>query len=163
MVTDQGSGNYVKFRTGDNSNTWTFNVNEGYVITGIKVEGYSNNTLAEATISATSITVDGAEQLTSAHVFGPGSGNVSTITLTDLSAKEAIVFTFDNSNITSDAGKKNKQLQAIITINYEQATAVQGIAEVVAKKSEAVKFLTNGKLIILKDDKEFNAAGQIVR
>ena len=163
MVTDQGSGNYVKFRTGDNSNTWTFNVNEGYVITGIKVEGYSNNTLAEATISATSITVDGAEQLTSAHVFGPGSGNVSTITLTDLSAKEAIVFTFDNSNITSDAGKKNKQLQAIVTINYEKATAVQGIAEVVAKKSEAVKFLTNGKLIVLKDGKEFNAAGQILK
>jgi hypothetical protein len=73
------------------------------------------------------------------------------------------VFKFDNSNITSDAGKKNKQLQAIVKINYEKVTAVQGIAEVAAQASEVVKVLVNGKFVILKAGKEFNAAGQLVR
>jgi len=161
MVTDQGSGNYVKLRTGDNDNTWTFNVNEGYTITGIKVEGYSNNSLAEASISATSVTVDGAEQLTSAHVFGPGSSNVSTLTLSNLSAKNAIVFTFDNSNITSDAGKKNKQLQAIVTIYYEKTTAINGV-KANENNNANVKVVKNGKFVIVKGGKEYNAAGQRV-
>ena len=163
MMTDQGSSNYVKFRTNTNDDSWIFNVNEGYIITSISVEGYSNNTLDEATISATSVTVDGTEKLAAPHVFKPGSSNVTTLSLTGLSAKNSIVFKFDNSNITSDAGKKNKQLQAIVKINYEKTTAVQGIAEVAAQQSKVVKVLSNGKFIILKDGKEYNAAGQMVR
>jgi hypothetical protein len=50
-----------------------------------------------------------------------------------------------------------------ITLNYEKTTAVQGIAEVAAQQSKVVKVLSNGKFIILKDGKEYNAAGQLVR
>ncbi|MBR2253786.1 MAG: hypothetical protein IJ895_05160, partial [Prevotella sp.] len=34
------SDNYVKLRTNKNGNTWTFNVNEGYVITSFNIDGY---------------------------------------------------------------------------------------------------------------------------
>ena len=162
MVTDQGSGSYVKFRTNTNDDSWIFNVNEGYIITGITVEGYSNNSLEEATISATSVTVDGAEQLAAPYVFKPGSSNVTTLNVSGINAKEAIVFKFDNSNITSDAGKKNKQLQAIITITYTSATGVKSIT---AQNSEAKtratkKVIVNGRFLILKDNKAYNAVGQ---
>ena len=165
MVTDQGSGSYVKFRTNTNNDSWIFNVNEGYTITGITVEGYSNNTLEEATISATSVTVDGVEKLAAPHVFKPNSSNVTTLSVPDISAKEAIVFKFDNSNITSDAGKKNKQLQAIITISYTSATGVKNVlVQPSALKANATKkVMVNGRLLILKDNKTYNAVGQTLK
>ena len=82
--------------------------------------------------------------------------------MSGFNAKEAIVFKFDNSNITSDAGKKNKQLQAIITITYTSATGVKSIT---AQNSEAKtratkKVIVNGRFLILKDNKAYNAVGQ---
>ena len=48
-------------------------------------------------------------------------------------------------------------------INYEKTTAVKGIAEVAAQLSEVLKVLVNRKVVILRDGKEFNAAGQMVK
>ncbi|MBQ8064178.1 MAG: chitobiase/beta-hexosaminidase C-terminal domain-containing protein [Prevotella sp.] len=127
MMTTSTSGGYIKVRTGDNSNTWTFTVNDGYKITGIKIIGYSNNSNSNATITMTSMTVDGGSNIltsSDATVFPTGSSNAITLEKTDLEAESAIVCTFDNSNITSASGEKNKQLMVKITFTYVQTKVV---------------------------------------
>jgi hypothetical protein len=49
-----------------------------------------------------------------------------------------------------------------ITLNYEKVTAVKNIQEQV-NVPVPVKVVKNGKFIIIKAGKEFNAAGQLVR
>ena len=125
MMTTNTSSGYVKVRTGDNNNTWTFNVNDGYKITGIKIIGYSNNSNTNATISMTSMTIDGGSNiLTNPAVFPIGSSNAITLEKNDLEAESSIVCTFDNSNITGNTGEKNKQLMVKITITYVQTKVV---------------------------------------
>lgn len=166
MVTAQTSGSYVKFRTGDNGAKWNFEVNDGYIITGIKVEGYSNNSLPEASITATSVTVDGTEHLMSPHVFNVGSGNVSTLNVQNIEAKKEIVFSFDNSNISStgEAGKKNKQVMAIITISYKtSASGIDAVENAQADSHKTLKIMTRRGLMIVRDGKTVNAVGQQIR
>ncbi|MBQ9356233.1 MAG: chitobiase/beta-hexosaminidase C-terminal domain-containing protein [Prevotella sp.] len=127
MMTTSNSGGYIKVRTGENSNTWTFNVNDGYKITGIKIVGYSNNSNTNATITMTSMTIDGGSNIltsSDATVFPTGSSNAITLEKTDLEAESAIVCTFDNSNITANSGEKNKQIMVKITITYVQTKVV---------------------------------------
>ena len=131
------SGGYLKMRTGNNDNTITFTVNQGYVITGIKLEGYSNNksTIADRSITLTDICVDGAEtSVLEAPVILPGGtmGNSpATAEADNFRATESIVLKFDNSLITTsdiDAAGKNKQIMAIITFTYTLDTGVGGVS-----------------------------------
>lgn len=124
MMTASTSNGYVKMRVGENGGTWKFTVNDGYIITGVKVDGYSNNDLAAATIDLTSLMVDETQQLLSSpFTFKPKSAD--SFEYKDFEAKKNIIFTFDSSNITGEAGIKNKQIMAIVTFTYK--TAATGI------------------------------------
>jgi len=158
-----------KVRTGNNNNTITINVNEGYKIVSMTLKGHSNNSssLADRSITMTNVAVDGVDINEASLKFPGGTAGQTDVTRTiNMDAKQNIVLTFDNSNIVTkeeDANGKNKQLIVTITLNYEKTTAVNGIAEVAAQLSEVVKVLVNGKFVILKAGKEYNAAGQLVR
>ena len=164
MVLEKGTGAYVAFYTNANDDSWIFNVNEGYVIKDISVEGYSNNPLDEATISAISVKADGVEQLSVPHVFKAGSTKVTTLNVSNMYAKKDVVFKFDNSNINSDAGRKNKQLWAVVTITYEKATGLKNITgSKSSRQAKAVKRLVKGQVVIDLNGTRFNAVGQILR
>ena len=158
-----------KVRTGNNNNTITINVNEGYKIVSMTLKGHSNNSssLADRSITMTNVAVDGVDINEASLKFPGGTAGQTDVTRTiNMEATQNIVLTFDNSNIVTkeeDANGKNKQLIVTITLNYEKTTAVNGIAEVAAQASEVLKVLVNGKFVILKAGKEFNAAGQLVR
>lgn len=124
---------YIKIRTGNNGNTLTFTVNEGYVITGMRIEAYSNNTsnTADRSIFLTAVNIDGSESsILKSTVTLPGgtAGQEPAITnLSGFEAKENIVLTFDNSLITTsdvDPAGKNKQMFAKITFTYAIDTAI---------------------------------------
>lgn len=142
-LTASTSGGYLKIRTNQNGNTITFTVNDGYVITGIKIEGYSNNksTTADRSITLTGITVDGNETsvLADAVVFPGGTAGTTPVTAeaSGFNATSSIVLSFDNSLITSsdvDANGKNKQIFGKVTFTYKQAT---GIDTVTSDNSDA--------------------------
>ncbi|MBO6099161.1 MAG: FG-GAP repeat protein [Prevotella sp.] len=158
-----------KVRTGNNNNTITINVNEGYKITSMTLKGHSNNSssLADRSIIMTNVAVDGTDINEASLKFPGGTAGTADVTRTiNMEATQNIVLTFDNSNIVTkeeDPNGKNKQLIVTITLNYEKTTAVNGIAEVAAQASEVLKVLVNGKFVILKAGKEFNAAGQLVK
>ena len=124
------SNGYIKIRTGNNGNTLTFTVNEGYVITGMRIEAYSNNTskTADRSIFLTAVNIDGSESsVLKSTVTLPGgtAGQEPAITnLSGFEAKNNIVLTFDNSLITTsdvDSAGKNKQMFAKITFTYANA------------------------------------------
>jgi rhamnogalacturonan endolyase len=158
-----------KVRTGNNNNTITINVNEGYKIVSMTLKGHSNNSssLADRSITMTKVAVDGVDINEASLKFPGGTAGQTDVTRTiNMEATQNIVLTFDNSNIVTkeeDPNGKNKQLIVTITLNYEKTTAVQGIAEVASQASEVLKVLVNGKFVILKAGKEFNAAGQLVK
>ncbi len=158
-----------KVRTGNNDNTITINVNEGYKITSMTLTGYSNNksTTADRSITMTNVAVDGVDINEAALVFPGGTAGTTDVTRTiNMEALQNIVLTFDNSNIVTkeeDANGKNKQLIVTITLTYEKvATAVKGVAES-ASETVKVKVIRDGKLYIIKDGKQFTAAGQMIR
>lgn len=132
-MTASTSNGYIKIRTGNNGNTLTFKVNEGYVITGMRIEAYSNNTstTADRSIYLTAVNIDGSESsVLKSTVTLPGgtAGQEPAITnLSDFEAKNNIVLTFDNSLITTsdvDSAGKNKQMFAKITFTYAIDTAI---------------------------------------
>ena len=134
-LTASASNGYLKIRTNINS-AITINVNDGYVITGIKICGYSNNTstTADRSIDMTSVLVDGTKEVldnTATFPGGTAGQTPVTVDIKDISASDNIVLSFDNSKITTkdvDANGKNSQLFAIITITYEKADTT-GISE----------------------------------
>ena len=128
MMTGNSSGDYVKVRTNMDDPQWTFTVRTGYKITGIKVEGYSNNSYSGATITMSTMCIDGGESILTGSdvtVFPTGSGNYITINKSGFEATSSITCTFDNSNIITDNtdpnynSGKNSQLMVKITITYE--------------------------------------------
>ena len=130
-LTKDASGDYLKMRTGNNGNTITLTVNSGYNITGVKLEGYSNNksTTADRSILVNGIYVDGAEtSVLASPVTLPGGTAGQTPATAEASgfeAKEKVVFSFDNSNIVSgeeDSAGKNKQIYAKITVTFKEGT-----------------------------------------
>ena len=157
-----------KVRTGNNNNTITIKVNDGYKITSVKLTGHSNNssTTADRSITMTNVTVDGVDINEAALIFPGGTAGTTDVTRTiNLEALKDIVLTFDNSNIVTkeeDANGKNKQLIVTIELTYEKVTAVNGIAESATETVNA-KVIRAGKLYIVKDGKAYNAAGQSVR
>ena len=129
---------YIKMRTGNNGNTITITVNEGYVVTGIYIEGYSNNTstAADRSITMTGVYVDGStnSEIASSVVFPGGTAGQNPVSanVTGFEASKNIVLKFDNSNIVSseeDSAGKNKQLFAKIVLTYKKADA-SGISSV---------------------------------
>ena len=129
---------YIKMRTGNNGSTITITVNEGYVVTGIYIEGYSNNTstAADRSITMTGVYVDGStnSEIASSVVFPGGTAGQNPVSanVTGFEASKNIVLKFDNSNIVSseeDSAGKNKQLFAKIVLTYKKADA-SGISSV---------------------------------
>ena len=139
-LTASQTGSYIKMRTNNNGETITFSVNEGYVITGMTIEGYSNNTstTADRSIYMTGVFVDESESsILDATMTLPGGTAGQTPTMksfTGFNAKKSIKLAFDNSNITTsevDAKGKNKQIFAKVTFTYEKST--DGINEIHAE------------------------------
>lgn len=144
---------YLKVRTGQNGETITFNVKEGYVITGVSIKAYSNNSSswADRSITMTGIYVDNAETsaLEAPHVFNGGmAGQEPTLCeVTGIEAYKNIVLAFDNSNIVdsnTDSAGKNKQLQAIITFTFERPVSIKDNLAVPAKTTETL-YLISGQ------------------
>lgn len=127
MMTTSTSNNFIKVRTNMDNPQWTFNVNPGYKITGIKVEGYSNNNLEVATITMLTMCIDNGESILTGSdntVFPTGSANAITLDKSGFEATSKITCTFDNSNITTETGRKNAQLMVKITFTYEEVGGV---------------------------------------
>lgn len=164
------SGSYVKFRTNRNNNKITLSVNKGYVIVGINIEGYSNNssTTADRSIDMTGVYIDGATTsvLDATVTFPGGTAGQTPVSkkIEDFEATQNIVLTFDNSKIdSSDTAGKNAQIYAVITLYYKTSTGVEGIYSTEDAIMSKSKVIHDGKLYILKDGKEFNSAGQLVK
>lgn len=154
-LTASQTGNYIKMRTNNNGETISFSVNEGYVITGMKIEGYSNNTstTADRSIYMTGMFIDGSENsILDATVTFPGgtAGQTPVVkSVNGFNATKSIKLAFDNKNITSgdvDSKGKNKQIFAIVTFNYKKTT--DGIAE------------TLTETIAISNGKTYNLSGQ---
>lgn len=156
-ITDSKSGDYLKIRTGNNNNTLTFSVNDGFVITAITIEGYSNNKSATAdrSITMTGIFIDDAETsiLTSPVVFPGGTAGQSAVSSTTdgFRAEKSIVLTFDNSNIVTgeeDSAGKNKQLFAKITFTYERIADGIKTVETLTTDGNGTWYNLNGQRVM---------------
>ncbi len=168
-LTAQSSGEYHKIRTGNNGNTVTIAVKDGYVITGLRLEGYSNNssTLADRSIYLTAVNIDDSEtSALESEVTLPGgtAGQTPvTVKLEDIYATQQIVLHFDNSNIvssTEDSAGKNKQIMAKITITYAEATGV--ISAVEAEGTQAVDQQTDDAVYTISGMKADDSTRGIV-
>lgn len=155
-ITASTSNGYIKMRTQNNGETITFSVNEGYRITGIALEGYSNNasTTADRSIYLTGVYVDGSENSVLEDKFtlpgGTAGQSPVTVEIKNLVATKSIQLAFDNSNITTsdvDAKGKNKQILARVTFTYEKMT-------------NGIKVIQTA--VVGKDGKIYNMLGQQV-
>jgi len=170
-LTNSASGDLIKIRTNNNGETITFSVNEGYKITGMTLKGYSNNTstLADRSITMTGVAVDGVDINEAPLVFPGGTAGQTPVSREiSLEATQKIVLSFDNSKIVTkeeDPNGKNKQLYLGVTFSYEQTTGVKDITVQTSaiKGQVARKVISSGRLIIVKDGKEYNAIGQTLR
>jgi len=133
-LTASTKGEYVKVRTGNNENTITFTVNDGYVITGIYLEGYSNNTseTADRSIYMTGVYVDSSETsaIASSVTFPGGTAGQTPASceITNITAAQQIKLVFDNSNIVSsdvDSKGKNKQLMLKVIFTYAKSSGIR--------------------------------------
>lgn len=158
-LTASTSNGYIKIRTNNNGETITFSVNPGYVITGITIEGYSNNTstTADRSITLTGIHIDGSEAsvLPSSIVLPGGTKGQTPVTASadGFEAKKNIVLTFDNSLITSsdiDASGKNKQIFAKITFQYSEVST--GITHTTTLQDGCI-YNINGQRLMSKPEK----------
>lgn len=113
--------NGAKFRTGTSSNTLTFDVNPGWIITDIKIVGFAND---EGTIDVTSAYVDGDKEknVLPATVTLPASteGKTKVVAVTGIQAKSAVTFAFDNSNVV-----KNTQWSCTFEVTYIKNESTQ--------------------------------------
>ena len=122
MMTTSTSSGYIKVRANQDTPNWTFTVKDGYKITGIKIVGYSNNSVETATITMTSMNIDGGENIltgSDATEFPTGKDNAITLNKSGFNASSSITCNFDCTNITGETGAKNAQLMVKITITYE--------------------------------------------
>lgn len=147
------SGEYTKVRTQNNGKTITFSVNEGFVITEMKVEGYSNNTstMADRSITMIKVEVDGNEVEGCPVVFPGGTAGQTPIskTFSSLSANTKIQLFFDNSNIVTseiDAAGKNAQLFAKFTFKYKTASS-DGIAQIAIDRKGNIYNLSGQRVV----------------
>lgn len=167
-LTASSANGYLKVRTGNADNTITFAVNDGYVITKMYIEGYSNNTstTADRSITMTSVAVDGVDIAGSSLVFPGGTAGQTAVsrTYSNLGAKQKIVLNFDNSKITtSDVDTKGKNKQIMVKVNFTYESAKTGIQEVISvgKATDGAVYNLAGqrvaegtKGIVIKDGKK---------
>ncbi len=156
-LTASAKNGYIKMRTNNNGNTITFSVASGYVITGIKLEGYSNNTstTADRSITLTDICIDGADAsvLASAVKLPGGTAGSTPVTAEakGFSATKNIVLKFDNSLITTsdvDAAGKNKQIMGKVTFTYTKATGIATVeSQLSAPNHKTAIYDINGRRI----------------
>ena len=110
---DEETVTYVKLRTNKNGNAITFEVNEGYKITGFFFRAYTNDNTTPAVLN--SITYDVFNTITLDATIPTGtsktSGTTYTYNNTSLEATNSIVLQFNNSG---------KQVMASIIITYEE-------------------------------------------
>lgn len=153
-LTASTNGDYLKIRTNINDQI-VIDVKEGFIITGVKIEGRSNNTStsADRSITLTDIFVDESttSSLKTPVIFPGGTAGTgpATAEVKDIDAKSKVVLQFDNSKIVTseeDSAGKNKQLFAAITITYKKAGAT-GISEVQTVTLKNVIFNLNGQKI----------------
>lgn len=157
MMTASEKDGYVKMRCNTLGNTWQFTVKPGYKITKIVIDARSNNTKTTATIDATSLTADGAEQLTQPFTFPTTN---ATLTCDNLAATGNITVAFDTSNIgdlPDDHTGKNAQLYARVTFTYEKVTGIDAMAA--TPRTHIVKAARGGQITI----GNYNTAGQQIK
>ena len=116
----------------------------------------------------TGVYIDGATTsvLDATVTFPGGTASQTPVSkkIEDFEATQNIVLTFDNSKIdSSDTAGKNAQIYAVITLYYKTSTGVEGIYSTEDAIMSKSKVIRDGKLYILKDGKEFNSAGQLVK
>lgn len=153
-LTDNTNGNYLKIRTNMNDQI-KITVKEGYIITGIKLEGRSNNnsTTADRSIDLTGVYVDGStsSSLTSTVTLPGGTAGTGPVTaeVKGINASKSVVLTFDNSKITSsdiDSAGKNKQIFAAITITYKKA-GTTSVRQIMVKDDNDTIYNLNGQKV----------------
>lgn len=111
---DASSVTYIKFRTNKNGNTMTFEVNEGYKVTGFSIRGYANDN--SKAVGLTSVKYDSADPIEVNQSFpNKNAGTTYTYNNTTDEATSAIVLSFG-----TNAGT---QIMAVITITYEEASS----------------------------------------
>lgn len=124
---DVSGKTFLKIRTGNEGNSLTFSVIDGYAITGISMDAYSNNksTSADRSINLTAVNIDEAESSILENVVKLPGGTAGqtpvNVSLSGFEAKKSIKMTFNNSNIvteTEDPAGKNKQIFAYIEVTY---------------------------------------------
>lgn len=168
-ITNSTKNGYLKMRTGNNGNTLTFRVKEDYKITGITVEGYSNNTsdTADRSIDLIGMYIDGSEEslIDEPHTFNGGTmtQTATTFSKSGFTAYQSVVLKFDNSKITSDDSKgKNKQIMAKVTftytINSDDMTAIERTETVTVPLNNAIYNL-NGQRIAVPQPKTIYIKG----
>ncbi len=128
---------YLKVRTGNKTTseghgTLTFNVNEGYKIKSLRIEGFSNNTSTEAdrSIYMKKMYVDGNVIDGEGFTFPGGTAGTDAVSkmYSNIDASKSIVFEFDNSNIVSkeeDENGRNKQIMMKVEITYENLSGTE--------------------------------------
>lgn len=155
-ITASSSNGYIKMRT-NNGETITFTVNKGYLITGLTLEGYSNNNSATAdrSIYLTGVYVDGGETsvLSESYTLPGGTAGQSpaTVEINGIKAENIIKLTFDNSNITTadvDSKGKNKQIMARVTFTYEKvATGIKDVQQPSATDKDNKIYTLSGQQV----------------
>lgn len=127
--TNSTKGSYTKIRTNLNTQI-EIKVNAGYTITGIEIQGYSNNTstTADRSIDLIGLYVDGSTTniLSKTATFPGGTTGQTPITVKEsgFKANNNIILAFDNSKITdsaTDPNGKNAQLYASFSVTYVKA------------------------------------------
>ena len=173
-ITNSESNGYIKVRTGNNDNNIVLQVNSGYIITGIAITGYSNNTssIADRSIYMTGVYIDDASNSILANRFtfpgGTARQEAKTITLNGFEAKKNIRLAFDNSNIVdkeTDASGKNKQIMTNITVTYKEvSTGIEHVSHISSQSGKTYNlngqeisaprqgsiYIKNGKKYILR-------------
>jgi uncharacterized repeat protein (TIGR02543 family) len=158
VMTTSASSGYVKIRT-SSSDSIKIKVNEGYKITGLSIQAYSNN--EEATIGLTGISYDKGANVLAGAIELPTSKNKPSAPQYNDSEKSAVStidLAFDNSNIDSgDTKKKNKQIMAIITFTYEVTATTY---KVDYKSNDAIdSTVTDAKALIVAENMFFASKG----
>ena len=110
---DASNVTYIKFRTNKNSNTMTFNVVEGYKVTGFYFRAYTNDNTTSAVLTSIQYDADDAIVLNATIPTSASKteGTTYVYNNTTSEATSSIVLQFDNSG---------KQIMAVITITYEE-------------------------------------------
>lgn len=142
-----GKENTVKY---SNGKVYTITIPEGLAITKVTFFGYDNYAASDSYLSE----LGGTEYSETEYVFPAkdADGNYTSATHNiDLTSPATGSLTFT---------VKGQQTCLVITVYAVEVTGVEKVYTIDAANSEATKYVKNGKLVIEKDGKTFNAAGK---